>query len=330
MCKKFHLLIMVLLTALNLYAQNTEQVLWLKASEVLDNINYDAGYGLGIPVKSKETADGYRTISPDSNDKEIFIIKDYYLNGQLRFRGVAKDRSMYDLYPGNREGYFKNGKRKFIETYRSSDGVINVTQYYPNGQVHLKTFRDKTGKLFLDECHDSTGVITAKNGSGKWIKYDEDHRFVTGKGEIRNGAEAGKWEGMLNDSTIYKCIYEKGQVISGTSTTKSGLQYAFNKQFVIAEYKDEMEGFYNFLALHIHYLKQAKNDNIQGRVFTSFIIERDGALSCAATLRGLGGGLDEEAIRVIQLTAKSWKPALQFGIPVRCMYTVPTRFSSKD
>ncbi|HQS06884.1 MAG TPA: energy transducer TonB, partial [Daejeonella sp.] len=42
-------------------------------------------------------------------------------------------------------------------------------------------------------------------------------------------------------------------------------------------------------------------------------------------LRGIGGGCDEEAIRVLK-NAPAWKPGIQNGRPVRVAYTMPIFF----
>ena len=80
-----------------------------------------------------------------------------------------------------------------------------------------------------------------------------------------------------------------------------------------------------YLADNIKYPKKAKDNNIEGRVFVNFVVEKDGSINEVKVLRGIGGGCDEEAVRVINSMPK-WKPGKQEGKPVRVYYTIPIFF----
>ena len=84
-----------------------------------------------------------------------------------------------------------------------------------------------------------------------------------------------------------------------------------------------------FLQKHLVYPQQAIEGNMQGHVFVSFIIEKDGRLSNITVTRGAGYGMDEEALRVLKL-APAWKPGIQNGQPVRVAYTIPINFLLGD
>ena len=55
-----------------------------------------------------------------------------------------------------------------------------------------------------------------------------------------------------------------------------------------------------YVATHIKYPQIARETGIQGRVFVGFVVEPDGSVSNVKILRGIGGGCDEEAVRVIK------------------------------
>jgi len=80
-----------------------------------------------------------------------------------------------------------------------------------------------------------------------------------------------------------------------------------------------------YLHQNIKYPTQAKEVGIQGKVFVSFVIEKDGSVSDVLLLRGIGGGCDEEAIRVIS-NMPNWIPGKQRNIPVRVRFTLPVSF----
>lgn len=81
-----------------------------------------------------------------------------------------------------------------------------------------------------------------------------------------------------------------------------------------------------FMAENIRYPEQARKDSIQGRVFVNFIIEADGKVSNANVLRGIGGGCDEEAMRVVELMP-DWTPGYQRGQAVRVSFNMPIMFA---
>jgi len=82
---------------------------------------------------------------------------------------------------------------------------------------------------------------------------------------------------------------------------------------------------YEYLGKNIKYPQIARESGIQGRVFVNFVVEPDGSVSNVKVLRGIGGGCDEEAMRVIKSMPK-WKPGKQRGKAVRVSYTLPVVF----
>lgn len=92
-----------------------------------------------------------------------------------------------------------------------------------------------------------------------------------------------------------------------------------------ASFKGGMGKFYKWLGRRIKYPAQAKRMGVEGKVFVQFIIELDGKLSNVKVVRGIGGGCDEEAVRVLK-SSPDWKPAKQRGRPVRMQMVIPISF----
>lgn len=80
-----------------------------------------------------------------------------------------------------------------------------------------------------------------------------------------------------------------------------------------------------FLRNNIKYPQLALQNKIQGRVYVSFIIEKDGSLTNMKVLQGIGAGCDEEALRVARLMPK-WKPGKTQGHEVRVVVNMPVNF----
>ena len=80
-----------------------------------------------------------------------------------------------------------------------------------------------------------------------------------------------------------------------------------------------------YVVKNVKYPQIAKETGIKGRVFVSFVVEPDGSVSNVKVLRGIGGGCDEEAMRVVKSMPK-WKPGKQRGKAVRVSYMLPVNF----
>lgn len=80
-----------------------------------------------------------------------------------------------------------------------------------------------------------------------------------------------------------------------------------------------------FLQENLRYPTMARESGIQGTVFVTFVVERDGSVTDVRILRGVGGGLDEEAVRVVRMMPR-WNPGRQRGQPVRVQFNMPIRF----
>ncbi|WP_431242754.1 energy transducer TonB [Flavobacterium sp. P21] len=63
-------------------------------------------------------------------------------------------------------------------------------------------------------------------------------------------------------------------------------------------------------------------DGLKGKIYTTFVIEKDGSLSGIKVLRDIGYETGSEAIRVLQLSPK-WKPGKQNNKLVRVLYSAP-------
>jgi len=94
------------------------------------------------------------------------------------------------------------------------------------------------------------------------------------------------------------------------------------------EYPEGTAAMYNFISGKIQYPEIAVENNITGKVYIGLIVEADGSLSNIKTLRGIGSGCDEEAVRVVSLMP-NWKPGIHNGENVRVSTTIPFSFQMK-
>jgi protein TonB len=89
--------------------------------------------------------------------------------------------------------------------------------------------------------------------------------------------------------------------------------------------KGGMQAFYKYVSEKIKYPAQARRMGIEGKVFVEFVINKDGTLTDVKSIKGIGAGCDEEAVRIIQ-SAPAWNPGKQRGKAVKQRYTLPIFF----
>lgn len=85
------------------------------------------------------------------------------------------------------------------------------------------------------------------------------------------------------------------------------------------------EGMTEFIIQNITYPEKARQNSIQGTVYVSFIINKNGKVEKPEIVRGVSPELDAESIRVVE-AMPDWKPGIQRGKPVSVRYTVPMNF----
>ena len=114
--------------------------------------------------------------------------------------------------------------------------------------------------------------------------------------------------------------------IDSKSKLTDTLIYDFDKVDSKPDFTGGEQARIKFLQMNVKYPKIALEEGIQGNVYISFIIEKDGSLSDVKILRGIGGGCDEESLRVIKLMPK-WIVGKKNGDLVRVRFNLPLKFT---
>lgn len=225
---------------------------------------------------------------------------------------------------------------------------LNHPPTYPGGIEQLYSFLGKNikypkaaadkkiqGNVYLS-------FIVNEDGTVSDIKADNKLGGGTDEEAIRVLKMAKKWNPGLDNKKPVRVAYKlpvkftlnKGSNISGGSTAaKEKIAYSNDNtihNFVSMKnpptYPGGIAALYKFLGDNIKYPKEASDKKVQGNVFVSFVVEKDGTVTDIKTLRGLGSGTDEEAIRVLKLT-KKWNPGLENGKAVKVAYNIPIKFT---
>ncbi len=87
-----------------------------------------------------------------------------------------------------------------------------------------------------------------------------------------------------------------------------------------------LEKFREWVQKRTNYPQEAIDRKVRGKVFLTFIVEKDGSVSNVTVVKGVDPLLDNEAVKAISESPK-WEPGLQRGMPVRVRYSIPLNFS---
>ncbi|WP_081910554.1 energy transducer TonB [Hymenobacter sp. APR13] len=87
--------------------------------------------------------------------------------------------------------------------------------------------------------------------------------------------------------------------------------------------------FQQFLRQKLRYPEEALRRNLSGKVHVSFVVDEQGHILDPKVVRGLGSGLDEEALRLVRIMPW-WTPGRVAGQPVRVAYTLPIVFRALE
>jgi TonB family protein len=139
---------------------------------------------------------------------------------------------------------------------------------------------------------------------------------------------------VLFSITVSERITAQENPVKSTSeVSKQEIQEQDQAVFTVVEKMPRFPGGdearIKYMVENIRYPEAARKNGIKGTVYISFIVEKDGKISTVKVIRGIGGGCDEEAFRVIQ-NMPYWEPGKQKGEPVRTILNIPIKFDFKE
>ncbi len=95
------------------------------------------------------------------------------------------------------------------------------------------------------------------------------------------------------------------------------------------QFKGGEKSLTNYIENNLAYPEKASDQNIHGRVIVTFVVDTIGNIIQPEIFKGIGGGCDEEALRLVN-QMPHWTSGKQGGIPVNVRYYLPILFSLKD
>ena len=122
----------------------------------------------------------------------------------------------------------------------------------------------------------------------------------------------------------HSCIAQDASK-SGTISVSSRETSVYTIVEEMPRYPGGEDAMLRYLGANVNYPDSAKANGIGGIVYCSFTVDTTGMIQDTEVLRGIGGGCNEEAIRVVNAMPR-WNPGKQRGQYVNVRYTIPIRF----
>ena len=205
------------------------------------------------------------------------------------------------------------------EMPRFPGGDSAMVAYITHNVHYPQTEKEKgiQGKVFVGFVVEKDGGISnveVKRGIGA----ECDAEAIRAVKEMPNW-EPGKQSGVLVRTPISFKIVDQPQAPAVDSIRMAVIDK-------MPAFPGGEEGVLDFIGTHIRYPKSARHQGISGRVFVNFVVEPDGSITNVKVLKGIGGGCDEEAVRVVKMMP-NWIPGEKDGKKVRVSYTIPITFA---
>ena len=229
--------------------------------------------------------------------------------------------------------------KKAASNYTDSFLIGKQFQWYESGIMQFEkefTFdpikKQSTEKFiqYWDENKNQTII----DGNGIYDNQSDLNRsdeneisFFVEKGEIKNGVRDGIWTGKsLKLKITFVENYENGKLINGISTDENGKKYNYLEVMQRPRTKNGMGSFYKYIGQNYN---TQKVEGLQGQVYITFVVDKEGKLIEPKVLRDIGFGTGSEAIRIIN-KASNWIPGKIRGIAIRTMYSLPITIQSSS
>jgi protein TonB len=97
----------------------------------------------------------------------------------------------------------------------------------------------------------------------------------------------------------------------------------------VPEFPDGTKAMFKWLSDNVKYPPIARENGIEGTVYVGFVVGKDGSIQNVQIKRGISGGCNEEAVRVVQ-AMPAWKPGRQNGKAVNVAFTLPIKFKLEN
>lgn len=222
--------------------------------------------------------------------------------------------------------YYESGEISCIVNF--DNGITNeeVIYYYPNGKVKGISNYNKNIKV-------GKQISVSEDGE---VFYGRGSEHITRRIKVTDPAILLRIKNFKKPNTIEDLMSIKNEEVKNSITVNKPNEEVKNITTTNKTPESEDDTVYNSMGLDKHpsfiggngdldsYVNENfNNKNLSGKIFVSFVVEKDGNLSSIKVVRDLGEGSGEEVLRVLNLCKNCWSPAEIKDKKVRCSYSLP-------
>lgn len=244
-----------------------------------------------------------KTVAREKNDP--ILIEQPILNEKI---ATAKSALQQIEKSEKRSDTIKRKKLEVVKIKNEEYTKIGSLYFNDKGSVDIKGNPVNDGYIFIN---------------------NEVHFYVT-KGKEReyynrSGSRVNSQGVKINNETI--TVLEKDYQAEASKLIASDELGDIYNTAGVTEKPDFPGGMMDFYKFVGNNFKTPEQPNLKGKVYITFIVERDGSISNVKNIRDIGYGTGDEAVRVLNLCPK-WIPGKMDGVPVRVLYSLPITIQS--
>ena len=208
-------------------------------------------------------------------------------------------------------------EQKVVKTEQTKTQLTGMEKYFENTIFKIK---DKNGTIVSEKKFNELNDLEKKNvpPPPPPAKNKQDKNLKEAKGP--KSVELSIYK--KGDNEAYNVQDARTVSPEKAMTDQSQLVYTSAGITEKPDFPGGMGEFYKFVGENFKISKEAAANKIKGRVYITFIVEKDGSITDTKILRDIGYNTGEEAARVIRLSPK-WIPGKMNEEPVRTMYSLP-------
>ena len=218
--------------------------------------------------------------------------------------------------------FTKNGNERLVVFTSSTQGnfihlkvgdacfkTISITEF---GQLNRKLLVEQ--QKVIKEYREANQIVQLVEHAGSEVTNPEILIFNNAlKSQVKALGQSGPWSSP------------KVGVSNLNSSGKAGKEEVYDVVEIVPIPSGGMAGWSAYLSANLGYPTTARRKGIEGTVIVAFVVNTDGTVSDFELLRGIGGGCDEEALRIVKNSPK-WTPGIQDGKVVRTRMKLPISF----
>lgn len=244
------------------------------------------------------------------NPLKVLLINCFCLLASLTF---AQDTTYYNLEGDEVDSLHLANEYEIVIRRKADTNNVVEKRYYKSGQIK-------------SEIHYNPYKKMTKNGIRKeWYENGQLKKDIVYAKDTLEGQLLTYWE---NGQLKRKDNYEKGELIEGNIWDSTGKELEYYDFMILPEFPGGLDNLMRFMRKEVKYPGKAKRKNIEGRVFITFIVDKEGYVNDVEVKKGVHELLDNEAVRAVK-EFPQFKAGKEDGEKVNVRFILPINFNLK-